>query len=223
MISVSRGLPGNAFAGTHATVMITSSCWRVAALQQIGGCDFAVNPQLSALSAPIFWLPSAAPAVVQLIDALPDVGLTSANPAEHIADHKIGGDGLSWIQLNTGVNLVGNLPSDGPVGLLLPLDEDWAVRLAAADRLYRQLLERNLHPPITRQRRERLKRALRTIDGRQRGASYRAVATVFFGAARVSAEPWKTSSLKSQIARLAAYGRMMIDHGYRNLLKGQSR
>ena len=173
--------------------------------------------------APIFWLPTAAPAVVQLIDALPDVGLTSANPAARIAYQKIDDDGISWVRLKNGVNLVGNLLSDRPVGLLLPLDDDWAVRLAAADRLYHQLVERDLHPPITRQRRERLKRALRTIDGRQRGASYRAVATVFFGAARVSAEPWKTSSLKAQIARLAAYGRMMIDHGYRNLLKGQSR
>ena len=151
------------------------------------------------------------------------MGLTSANPAARIAYQKIDDDGISWVRLKNGVNLVGNLLSDRPVGLLLPLDDDWAVRLAAADRLYHQLVERDLHPPITRQRRERLKRALRTIDGRQRGASYRAVATVFFGAARVSAEPWKTSSLKAQIARLAAYGRMMIDHGYRNLLKGQFR
>ncbi|MBW3166998.1 DUF2285 domain-containing protein [Qipengyuania flava] len=103
----------------------------------------------------------------------------------------------------------------------MPLDGDWPTRLAAADRLYHQIIDRDADPPITRQRRDRLKRALRTIDGRQSGASYRAVATVFFGADRVAAEPWKTSSLKAQVARLASHGRMMIDQGYRNLLRGK--
>nr|WP_242517452.1 DUF2285 domain-containing protein [Hyphomonas sp. KY3] len=158
--------------------------------------------------------------MVQLIAVLPDIGLTTSIPPEHIVDRKIDGDGLSWIRLKYGVNLVGDQVGDRPVGLLLPLDDDWPVRLAAADRLYHQLIDRAADPPITRQRRNRLKRALRTIDGRQSGASYRAVATVFFGADRVAAEPWKTSSLKAQIARLAMHGRRMIDHGYRQLLKG---
>lgn len=127
------------------------------------------------------------------------------------------------MRLQIGVSLVGDEISDQPVGILLPLDGDWPVRLAAADRLYHQLIARDTDPPITRQRRERLKRALRTIDGRQSGASYRAVATTFFGADRVAAEPWKTSSLKAQVARLNSYGRMMIDRGYRQLLQGKYR
>lgn len=161
--------------------------------------------------------------MVQLIAVLPDIDLTASIPLESIADRKIDAEGLSWVRLKEGVNLVGEQIGDRPVGLLLPLDGDWPVRLAAADRLYRQLINGNADPPITRQRRERLKRALRTIDGRQSGASYRAVATVFFGADRVAAEPWKTSSLKAQIARLAAYGRTMIDRGYRDLLGGPTR
>tara|TARA_E500000318_G_scaffold103275_1_gene108183 strand:- start:750 stop:1229 length:480 start_codon:yes stop_codon:yes gene_type:complete len=159
--------------------------------------------------------------VVHLIAALPNIGLTAAISPDSTVDRRIDADGLSWMRLEDGVNLVGNQVGDRPVGLLLPLDGDWPVRLAAADRLYHQLIDRVADPPITPQRRERLKRALRTIDGRQSGASYRAVATVFFGAGRVAAEPWKTSSLKAQIARLAAYGRMMIDQGYRNLLRGK--
>ncbi|MAH16457.1 MAG: hypothetical protein CMN65_12180 [Sphingomonadaceae bacterium] len=169
----------------------------------------------------MYWLPSAAPAVVQLIAVLPDIGLTASIPPESIADRKIDAEGLSWVRLKEGVNLVGDQVGDGPVGLLLPLDGDWPTRLAAADRLYHQIIDRDADPPITRQRRDRLKRALRTIDGRQSGASYRAVATVFFGADRVAAEPWKTSSLKAQVARLASHGRMMIDQGYRNLLRGK--
>lgn len=178
---------------------------------------------LNALGAPVFWLPAAAPAVVQLIAALPDIDLTAAIPLDSIADRKIDADGLSWLQLVDGVNLVGNQLDGQPVGLLLPLDGDWSVRLAAADRLYRQLVDGDADPPITRQRRERLKRALRTIDGRQSGASYRTLATVFFGADRVAAEPWKTSSLKAQVARLATHGRRMIDQGYRQLLQGKYR
>ena len=191
------------------------------ALRPTGGYDFLADPKLNALDAPIYWLPSAAPAVVQLIAVLPDIGLTASIPPESIADRKIDAEGLSWVRLKEGVNLVGDQVGDRPVGLLLPLDGDWSARLATADRLYHQIIDRDADPPITRQRRDRLKRALRTIDGRQSGASYRAVATAFFGADRVAAEPWKTSSLKAQVARLASYGRMMIDEGYRNLLRGK--
>ncbi len=223
MISVSPGLPGNAFGGTRTTAGIMIRCGRAAALQPTGGCDFLADPQLNAPRAPIFWLPTAAPAVVHLIAVLPDIGLTGTIPASSITDRKIDADELSWVRLEDGVNLVGEQVGDRPVGVLLPLDGDWPIRLAAADRLYHQLVDGNADSPITRQRRERLKRALRTIDGRQSGASYRTLATVFFGADRVAAEPWKTSSLKAQVARLASYGRMMIDHGYRQLLQGKYR
>ena len=223
MISASRDWLGNAFGGTCAIARITTGCGRAAELRPIGGCDFLADPQLNALRAPIFWLPAAAPAVVHLIAVLPDIGLTAAIPSDIIADRKSDADGLSWLRLGDGTNLVGDQVGDRPVGLLLPLDGDWPVRLAAAERLYRQLINGNADQPITRQRRERLKRALRTIDGRQSGASYRTLAATFFGADRVAAEPWKTSSLKAQIARLASYGRMMIDHGYRQLLRGTFR
>ncbi|MFZ5610285.1 MAG: DUF2285 domain-containing protein [Pseudomonadota bacterium] len=161
--------------------------------------------------------------MVHIIAALPDVGLLSTLSPDLIADRKPDADGLSWVRLHDGVELVGDLTGERPVGILIPFDSDWGVRLAAADRLYRQIAGREVDASITRQRRERLKRALRTIDGRQSGASYRAVATTFFGADRVAAEPWKTSSLKAQVARLASYGRMMIDRGYRQLLTREFR
>jgi len=106
-----------------------------------------------------------------------------------------------------------------PFGILLPLDDHWPIRLAAADGLRRALIDRTADPPLSRQRRERLKRALRCVDARRAGASYREVAAVYFGARRLSAETWKTSSLKAQIVRLAAYGQNMIDRGYRDLLR----
>jgi len=149
--------------------------------------------------------------------------LGSAILPEAVTDSRTGADGLSWVRLHIGDILVGDTIRDQPIGILLPLDGDWPVRLGAADRLYHQLISRHADPPLTPQRRERLKRALRTVDGRQSGATYRAVATAFYGADRVAAEPWKTSSLKAEIARLAAYGRMMIDHGYKQLLRGRNR
>lgn len=108
------------------------------------------------------------------------------------------------------------------VGVLIPLDDHWPIRVAAAERLRLRLIERTADPPITLQRRERIKRALRCIDGRRDGATYRAIATAFFGARRVAEEPWKTSSLKAQIARLAAHGRMLVDRGYRDILLGRT-
>ncbi|RMB01976.1 DUF2285 domain-containing protein [Eilatimonas milleporae] len=107
------------------------------------------------------------------------------------------------------------------IGVLIPLDDHWPVRVAAAERLRLRLIERTADPPITPQRRERIKRALRCMDGRRDGATYRAIAAAFFGARRVAEEPWKTSSLKAQIARLTAHGRRLIDQGYKNLLRGK--
>ena len=110
-----------------------------------------------------------------------------------------------------------------PIGLLLPLDSNWSIRLAAADRIRRHLLGLPVDPLLTAQRRMRSKHALRCVDGRDAKASYRALAVTLFGEARVADEPWKTSSLKAQVARLAAHGRMMVDRGYRHLLRGNSR
>jgi hypothetical protein len=107
-------------------------------------------------------------------------------------------------------------PDDADLGVVAPFDDAWAIHLAAADRLYRHLRGPSVEHPQTRQRRQRLKHALRTVDGLHQGATYRRIAIAFFGERRVSEEPWKTNALKSQIARLAAYGRRMIDKGYRN-------
>jgi len=100
--------------------------------------------------------------------------------------------------------------------VLIPFDDDWSIRVAAAERLRPTMIERTADPPLTEQRRERLKRAMRCIDGRAERASYRSIATVFFSTRRVADEPWKTSSLKAQVARLTAHDRMRIGQGNKN-------
>lgn len=188
---------------------------------QIGGCDFPVDPELDAPDAPVFWNPEDAPAVAQFIAPLP-TNLPSASPTRIVRPAQTRSEaGLKWARLDNGTALVGAVDDRDrkPFGILLPLDDDWPIRLAAADGLRRALIDRTADPPLSRQRRDRLKRALRCVDARRAGASYREVAAVYFGARRLSAEPWKTSSLKAQIVRLAAYGQNMIDRGYRDLLR----
>ena len=189
-----------------------------------GGCDFPVDPDISAPSASVYWRPEIAPAVVTLVAATPNLPLQSANIAKNIVARRADGRGLSWVRLRDGAIIVGaDIGIDAEsLSILIPIDDHWSVGVAAADRLRRRLIDRTADPPLTSQRRERLKRALRTIDGIRAGASYRSVATVFFGASRVAQEPWKTTSLKAQIARLAAHGRMLINNGYRKLLSGNS-
>ena len=189
-----------------------------------GGCDFPVDPDIAAPSAPVYWRPEIAPAVVTLVAATPNLPLQSANIAKDTVERRTDGRGLSWVRLRDGSIIVGadtDIDAES-LSILIPIDDDWSVRVAAADRLRRRLIDRTTDPPLTSQRRERLKRALRTIDGMRAGASYRSVATVFFGASRVAQEPWKTSSLKAQTARLAAHGWMLINNGYRKLLSSNS-
>lgn len=192
---------------------------------QTGGCDFPVDPELDAPEAPVFWNPEDAPAVVHLIAPIP-TDLPSASLARIVRPAQMRSEaGLTWARLDDGAVLVGEVDDLDlrPFGILLPLDDDWSIRLAAADSIRRALFDRTADPPLSRQRRDRLKRALRYVDAIASGASYRDVATAFFGNRRMQDEHWKTSSIKAQVVRLAAYGRKMVGGGYRDLLQGRSR
>lgn len=191
---------------------------------QIGGYDFLVDPLLDAPAAPVFWNPKDAPAIVNLVATLPDVGVKSVTASALPSVDREAEPELTWLRLHDGTVIVGaDVSNKKPIGILLPLDEDWSIRFAAADRLRRTLERLPADSALTQMRRERLKRALRTVDGLRVGANYRAVAIAFFGEARVADEPWKTSALKAQVARLARHGRMLIDHGYRELISGKFR
>ena len=192
---------------------------------QTGGCDFPVDPELDAPDAPVFWNPEDAPAVTQLIAPLPtDLRTAPLARLLHSAQTR-DGSGLTWARLDDGTVLVGAVDDRDrkPFGILLPLDDDWPIRVAAANRIHRVLIDWTADPPLSRQRRDRLKRALRCVDAIASGASYRDVATVFFGTRRLHEEPWKTSSIKAQVVRLTVYGKKMVGGGYRELLRGRSR
>ena len=107
------------------------------------------------------------------------------------------------------------------VSVAIPLDVLIDVRLAALKQLalaLRRLPPAHYAATLTSSRRQRLIQALRALDGRQDGASYREIATALFGAASLPARGWKTHDLRDRTIRLVRYGQQLMNGGYRALL-----
>ncbi len=153
--------------------------------------------------------------------------LSEAEPAaiEHvIIETRRGTDGRYWTRVHSGLIVVSEdaLTADRPRAIIVPLSPDWSIRIATAERLRLVWAGQTPRALFTVQRRKRIGHALRTVDARQSGAHLRDIAITYFGARRVDTEPWKTSALKAQVARLASYGRTLVGDGYRQLLRGKS-
>jgi hypothetical protein len=136
-------------------------------------------------------------------------------------------DGEHWL-INDGHGrlpavFIGGANSDAAAAVVIPLDADFAARADAALRLWRLVTGRPRgRPPdrLTRQRRHRLGLALRALDGRLAGESYRVIAAVLFGDARVLAGPgWKTHDLRDRIIRLVRAGMELMQGRYLDLLR----
>lgn len=108
-----------------------------------------------------------------------------------------------------------------PHAFLLPLDQLFEIRAAAAIRLWRGLAGRKpgRNPAaLSKARRDRLILGLRALDGRLEDASYREIAGVLFGIGDVSKRGWKTHDLRARTIRLVRFGFDMMQGGYRMLL-----
>jgi hypothetical protein len=160
-----------------------------------GGCDFPINPALRADSAPVVWLVHLDPGAV-LVAPAPEAFRNAA---------RIGAN------------------RDLPAAVVIPLDADFGIRADAAWRLWRLVTGRERgRPPnrLTRQRRHRLGLALRALDARLAGASYRVIAAGLFSDARVPAGPgWKTHDLRDRTIRLVRAGMELMQGGYLGLLR----
>ncbi len=111
--------------------------------------------------------------------------------------------------------------SAGPLAVLLPLDQFFEIRATAAIRLWRSLSGRNPGPDpaaLSNARRNRLILALRAVDGRLQGVTYREIADGLFGVGDISGRAWKSHDLRDRTIRLVRYGRDMMRGGYRRLL-----
>lgn len=211
---------GNVSDATRTTATPTPTCKMEPAIRKSGGFDFPVDPELTALETSAPWTPRAAPAVVTILAPLPQ----SAGALETMR--------VKITQVPAGQPHIGNQnvailaltkTTTNAVGILLPLDAHWQLRVEAATRARAFLTGQPTKPVIPAEHCRRLGSALRVHDGRLDQATYRDLGTALFGKTRIADEPWKTSPLKAQVARLAQYGRKMVASGYRSLLHGRTR
>jgi hypothetical protein len=118
--------------------------------------------------------------------------------------------------------LINAARADTPAAVVIPLDASFAVRAEAATRLWRLATGRPDRPTpvrLTQHQRRRLALALRALDGRIAGETYRDIARALFGATRVPAGPaWKTHDLRDRTIRLARTGLDLMQGGYLDLL-----
>lgn len=113
-----------------------------------------------------------------------------------------------------------------PLAVVIPIDDDFPMRAAAASRFWAQMHGR---PPaaaralngFTGQRRDRLILTVRALDGHLAAAPYREIAEALFGVRRLEREAWKTSSLRDRTIRLVKSGVALMRDGYRKLLRGR--
>lgn len=186
-----------------------------------GGYDF-VRPGDVRYTDPVQWTARALPSVVVITDAVTDLTdprFRLSYPAlEHArtigqSDHILRRAASAFR-----LHLHGNAD---PPAVLLPLDRLFDVRAMAALRLWRALAGRNpganpaALPPA---RRKRLIAALRALDGRLAGASYRELAIVLLQLEDMTDAAWQTDERRGQIIRLAKLGMMLMTSGYRDLL-----
>jgi hypothetical protein len=112
--------------------------------------------------------------------------------------------------------------ADSAYAAELALDGDFEIRAHAARRLWLVL---NGHPagPAFQEpsphRRQRLALALRALDGRIEGNSYRMIAEGLFGATRIPDRAWKTHDLRNRTIRLVQTGFALMRGGYRTILR----
>jgi hypothetical protein len=203
----------------------------LAELSDRWGCLILRDPNLAANSGPMIWRPELLALGVTLVAApdryseahelsVSDVGDARADlqraDGRHVLIEEVEGDHSLW------------LPDiwigDGLAGLVV-VDDKFALRIAALQRLHRRLTGRSPRPlpkawRITRRHQWRLTLMLRALDGHLDQASYREIAETLFGAEAVDRYAWKTSSIRGQTIRLVKDAIRMMKGGYRKLLTG---
>jgi hypothetical protein len=196
-----------------------------------GACAFPFDPQLRADNTPLVWLPQLDPTTVLIVPATePFSGSRSLRSLTPIFRRQAN-DGEHWIIADSRgrfcLLLMGRIDSDTPVAPVVPLDANFAARTDASLRFWRLLTGEAYGGPVdplTRLQREQLVLALRALDGHLAGATYREIAEVLFGTARVpSGSSWKTHDLRGRTIRLLRIGLKLMRGGYLDLLRSTRR
>ena len=112
------------------------------------------------------------------------------------------------------------------MAVVIPLDDDFLLRVAGALRFRRLMKENNAGPPpralqLTPRHRKRLIQMLRALDGHLSDATYREIASVIFGPKVVRETGWKTLPVRAQTIRLVKDAIAMMNRGYLQFLRGR--
>jgi hypothetical protein len=115
------------------------------------------------------------------------------------------------------------IDAGAPVACVVPLGADAVGGAAAIVSFWRCLTgAAPLANVAADGRLRRVRMSLQALDGRDHGASYRTRAERLFGAQRVAAEAWRTSSLRDATIRLVRTGQLLVNGHYRRLLGQRS-
>nr|WP_249803761.1 DUF2285 domain-containing protein [Bradyrhizobium zhengyangense] len=198
-----------------------------------GVSAFAHDPQRSFQEQAIFWAPEVLAAVVPIaLAASAGSGTSSSQPLLDLAAGQIRRAGDGWhTVLRIGVVDHRVWSKEPPVigasyVAELPFDDDFDARAYAARRLWRAMNGRAPGPAfhqLSKQRRERLSAAIRALDARTAGGSYRMIAEGLFGKKRIPERAWKTHDLRNRTVRLVQGGLALVRGGYRKLLRPRHR
>ncbi|MGY3539827.1 hypothetical protein ACVIIY_004047 [Bradyrhizobium sp. USDA 4515] len=188
-----------------------------------GGCDFAADPQDTALAQPIFWTPQVDPAAI-LLEAGPAASEGFHLTADALRSYASVGRSATLLQLHIrdqryDVSLAAH--TDEPIAAVVPLDELTPDRLTALARFWAAVRGRRVPPDprLTPQRRQRARQMLRAVDARQAGAVYRVVAEHLFPQHKIDAASWVGDPIREITIRLARDGMKLVRGGYRTLLR----
>ena len=190
-----------------------------------GASGFPVDPDLRADRAPTVWLPHLDPGAVLIAPAPEDFAdARSLGAIARSFERRTADRSYCLIDEHHGrlpVVFIGGADATTPLAVTIPFDADFAARADAARRLWRVVIGRPQPPErLTRQRRDRLGLALRALDGRLYGESYRVIAQSLFGPARIPAgAAWKTHELRDRTIRLTRVGLKLMRGGYLDLLR----
>ncbi len=188
-----------------------------------GGYDFLADPGRRADESPVYWRSDALAAVV-VLTAAPTGGQTISlgdlpgdvlrRDAEDGA-HLLVRDGPISHQLW----LIDPPGGGAPMAALIPFDASAPQRADATLRFWRCMAHGRPRPsPKPNRRADRMVAALRALDARLAGASYRAIAEALFDPRHFAADAWKTAPQRDTVIRLARTGFAMMRGDYRLLL-----
>jgi len=182
------------------------------------------SPERDARSANVFWTPASLPSVIPLISLPPELADPNRKPKTVSLGPALAKDGPARLVQRRGTQFRLHILDDPGKQMpcaVLPLDQLFEIRAAAAIRLWRGLTGSSPGrdpAELPAARRERLVLALRALDGRLEKASYRDIAEGLFGTTRMPDRGWKTHDIRDRTVRLARLGFSLMRGGYRHLL-----